>query len=75
MQVISIYGANNGLLDGAPVSNVRIIEAKFHEFMEREMSMVVSAIQNERALSDDTESKLKEAMQSFKQSHPDLYTQ
>ncbi len=74
MQVISIYGANNGLLEGAPVENVRTIEAKFHEHMEREMSAVVSAIMNERALSEDTETKLKEAMASFKQAHPELYT-
>jgi F-type H+-transporting ATPase subunit alpha len=74
MQVISIYGANNGLLDGAPVENVRILETKFHELLEREMPMVIEAITSERALSEDSESKLKEAIQSLKNAHPDLYT-
>ncbi len=73
MQVISIYGANNGLLEGAPVANVRIIEAKFHEQMEREMGAVVNAIATERALSDDTEAKLKEAITTFKATNTDLY--
>ncbi len=74
LQVVSIYGANSGILENAPVSNVRVIEAKFHEMLEREQPEVIEAIKNERAISDDTEAKLKAAIQSFKISHPDLYT-
>lgn len=74
MQVISIYGANNGLLDGAPVAHVRTIEAKFHEQMEREMGDVVKAIATERALSEGTEARLKEAIVAFKSAHKDLYS-
>ncbi len=73
LQVISIYGANNGLLEGAPVSSVRTIEAKFHEMFERELPEVIEAIRTEGAISDDTEAKLKSAIESFKSSHPDIY--
>ena len=74
MQVISIYGANNTLLDGARVQEVRAIEAKFHEHMEREQNAVIEAIKNERAISDESEVKLKEAIHAFKAAHPELYT-
>ena len=74
MQVISIYGANNTLLDGARVQEVRAIEAKFHEHMEREQNAVIEAIKNERAISDESEVKLKEAIHAFKATHPELYT-
>jgi F-type H+-transporting ATPase subunit alpha len=74
LQVISIYGANSGLLEGAPVTNVRSIESKFHEMLEREKPEVIEAIKTERAISDDTEAKLKEAITAFKSSYSDLYT-
>lgn len=73
MQVISIYGANNGLLEGAPVEKVREIETKFHEHMEREVKEVVESIKNERAISEESEAKLKEAIASFKSTHPEIY--
>jgi F0F1-type ATP synthase alpha subunit len=42
--------------------------------MEREHNDVIEAIKNERAISDATEAKLKEAIAAFKSSHTELYT-
>jgi F-type H+/Na+-transporting ATPase subunit alpha len=73
LQVISIYGANSGLLESAPVENVRVIESKFHDMLERENMSVIESIRNERALSDETLKALDTAIVSFKSAHPELY--
>lgn len=74
LQVISIYAANSGLYEGTKVENVRKIEGMFLELMEREMKSTVDALAKERALSDDIEAKLKEAIASFKSTNTELYT-
>jgi F-type H+-transporting ATPase subunit alpha len=74
LQVISIYGANNGLLDGAPTTNVRAIESKFLDLMEREMREVVTGIESGRAITDTHEVELKNAIASFRSTNVELYT-
>lgn len=74
LQVISIYAANNGLFDGAKVESVRTIEKSFLELMEREHKDTVSALASERALSDQIEATLKDALASFKSTNTELYT-
>jgi F0F1-type ATP synthase alpha subunit len=46
----------------------------FLDLMEREMKSTVDALAKERALSDDIEAKLKEAIASFKSTNTELYT-
>lgn len=73
-QVVSIFGANTGLLDGAAVERVGEIERTFLEFMERDRSDVLSAIASSRELSDETVSHLERAITDFKAAHQALYT-
>jgi len=73
-QVVSIYAANNGILEGAPVESVRGIETALFEMVERDRNEIFSAIEKERAISDDTEAKLKILLVDFRSSHPQFYT-
>ncbi len=72
-QVVSIYGANNGLLEGARVEDVRKIETAFLEMIEREKMSIFDSIKNERAISDVTEADLKTAMTLFIETHKEFY--
>jgi F-type H+/Na+-transporting ATPase subunit alpha len=72
-QVISIYGANTGLLDGAYAKNVPAIEAAFHEFIERDRKAILDAVETERALSDETKAALDTAIADFKSANSVLY--
>jgi F-type H+-transporting ATPase subunit alpha len=73
-QVISIFGANNGLLDGAEAANVQKIEKAYHEFIERDRIEVQNTIEKERALSDDTQAALKKSIADFREANSDLFT-
>ena len=72
-QVISIYAANNGLFDGLDASLVSKVEHDFHDFIEREMSDVLSAIETSKEMSDSVLEKLNSAIANFKDSHSNLY--
>lgn len=72
-QVISLFGANNGLLDGTSVELVRSIETTFLSFIEREHKDAQEAIMSTRALSEQTEETLRGAIAEFKVAHPELY--
>lgn len=72
-QVVSIFAANAGILDGASVSDVRNIERQLFEMIERDAPEVFSTIQSERALSDNTTEKLTSVIETFKKTHEELY--
>jgi F-type H+/Na+-transporting ATPase subunit alpha len=72
-QVMSIYGANTGLLDGAGADKVQAIERAFHEFIERDRKSVMDTIETERALSDETKAALDTAIVDFKEANSNLY--
>lgn len=73
-QVVSIFGANNGLLDGAAVEQVKAIEQAFLSFIERDRSDIFTALEGDRDIKEETEAKLKQAIVDFKEAHNDLYT-
>jgi F-type H+-transporting ATPase subunit alpha len=72
-QVVVIFGANNGLLDGAPVEKVKSIEQSFLSYLEREGSAVLTSIEDSRELTDDVTKNLMSAIEKFKGSHNQLY--
>lgn len=72
-QVVSIYGANNGLLDGASPDNVQTIEVVYHDFIERDRKDILDAIESTRALGDELEEKMKQAIADFKEANGNLY--
>ncbi|MCC6546002.1 F0F1 ATP synthase subunit alpha [Candidatus Sumerlaeota bacterium] len=64
-QVIIIYLATNGFLDELPTSSLKQFEVELKEFLAREYPNVPLSINNEKALSDATESELKKAGKQF----------
>jgi len=74
MQVVSLYAANNGIFEGAPVESVRPIETALFEMIERDRVEIFTSIQKERAISEETEALLKTTIADFKTSHAQFYT-
>lgn len=72
-QVVSIFGANNGLLEGAVVEKVGEIEKAFLAFIERDRKDIFEALDKEREITDVTEQKLEKALADFKDAHANLY--
>ncbi len=72
-QVISIFAANAGILDGSPVSNVRTIEREFLAHIERDVPQIMKKIETEKNLDDETAAELTAAIESFKKAHSELY--
>ena len=73
-QVVSIYGANNGLLDGATPQMVSKIEESFHEFIERDRKDIFTTIETGRELTDEVVDKLNKAITDFREANAGLYT-
>lgn len=73
-QAISLYGANNGLLEGVSVEKVKEVEKSFLEFIDREHKAIFETVESGRELTDDVVAKLDTAIQNFKDSHSHLYT-
>jgi F-type H+-transporting ATPase subunit alpha len=64
-QVMIIYAATNGFLDTISPDDVARYETEFLAFVAERYPEVPSAIQNDKALSDETTERLKNAAQEF----------
>ena len=64
-QVVVMYAATNGFFDVFPPEKMGEVEERFLAYMDREGKNLLDAIRTEKAISDDTEVKLKAALQSF----------
>lgn len=64
-QVISIYAVSNGYVDDIEVDRIAEYEKELRTFMKRKYNSVVETIEKDRVLSDETESKLKSALEEF----------
>ncbi len=73
-QVVSIYGANTGLFDGATPAMVSKIEDAFHAFIERDRKDIMTTIETGRELTDEVIAKLNQAIVDFKEANAVLYT-
>jgi F-type H+-transporting ATPase subunit alpha len=65
-QVVAIWMGTNGYLDDVPLEDVGRFEHDFLDYVQRERSGIYDAIRETRALSDDTASALKEAIEDFR---------
>ena len=74
-QVVSIFGANNGLLENAKPEDVQKLEQAYQDFILRDRKEILTAIENERALSDELQAKMKQSITDFKDSHGQFYPQ
>ncbi len=73
-QVVSIYGANTGLFDGADPKNVRAIEDAYQAFIARDRKVILDTIESTRALSDELKADLDKSIVDFKDANSNLYT-
>ncbi|MEL7543132.1 MAG: F0F1 ATP synthase subunit alpha [Pseudomonadota bacterium] len=64
-QVVSIYAGTKGYLDELELSHVGLFEEGLLRFMRDEHNDVLETIRTEKALSDETEAKLKAAVDKF----------
>ena len=64
-QVVVIYAGVNGYLDELPVAAVGRFEQELLMHVHAKESDLLSTIRTEKALSDDTESKLKSVIEGF----------
>ena len=65
-QVVAIWMGTNGYLDDVPLEDVGRFEHDFLDYVQRERSGIYDAIRETKALSDDTASALKEAIEDFR---------
>ena len=69
-QVSVLYAGVNGFLDDVPVEKVTAFDAAFVEFMRTNHPEILAAITEANDVTDDTDEKLKTAIQEFKDSVP-----
>jgi F-type H+-transporting ATPase subunit alpha len=65
-QVVSIWAGGNGFLDDVPVEDVRRFETDFLDFLKRSHAGILQGIRESNALSEDTVTALKDAVEEFR---------
>ncbi len=64
-QVVMIFAGNKGYLDNISVSSVTKFEAELMAYMEAKHSDILNSIREEKKITDETETKLIEALDDF----------
>jgi len=64
-EVCSIYAGVRGYLDKIPTKEIPVFEAKWLEFVKASKPDILAAIKAEGKLSDETDAKMKAAMEEF----------
>ncbi|MBI4372970.1 MAG: F0F1 ATP synthase subunit alpha, partial [Candidatus Omnitrophica bacterium] len=65
-QVLIIFAGINGYLDDVKAEAVKKFESEFLQFIEKNYSAIEHEIQTQKALSDNNQKRLVEAIQNFK---------
>lgn len=65
-QVLSIFAATNGFVDGIPETEVRRYEKEMLEFMKQKYSALVAEIAKEKQIKDAAKKQILEALTEFK---------
>jgi F-type H+/Na+-transporting ATPase subunit alpha len=65
-QAVSLYLVTRGHLDDIPVEDVRRFEKEFHSYLETNEEDILKSIREKKVLEDETEEKLKKAIETFK---------
>jgi F-type H+-transporting ATPase subunit alpha len=66
-QVVSIWAGTTGKLDDIDVSDIRVFEAQFLDYLRREEKGILDAIRQTKQLEDDTVERLETAVKAFKE--------
>jgi F-type H+-transporting ATPase subunit alpha len=69
-QVAIIYAVGNGHLDDVAVESVRAWEKGFLEYLRASHDAILQEIRTKKALSDELQAKLKQAIEAYKALHP-----
>lgn len=72
-QVVSIYGANNGLFEGTTPTLVSEIETAFLSFIERDRKTIFETIETGRELTEQLIEELNKAILDFKEASVEYY--
>ena len=72
-QAVSIYAANAGIFEGAPVENTQKIEASFLEFVARDRKEILDTLETGREITDEVKDKLDTAIVDYKDAHAAHY--
>jgi F-type H+-transporting ATPase subunit alpha len=65
-EVVSIWAGSRGYLDDVPIEDVGRFESEFLDYLKRNHAGILTTIRETKALSDDTVSGLKDAVNSFR---------
>ncbi len=65
-QIAIIYAGTKGYLDDVPVSAIQKFEQEFYTFLDTEKPDLLEMIKTEKKITDEIETKLKEALEEFK---------
>jgi F-type H+-transporting ATPase subunit alpha len=65
-QVISIFCGTRGYLDDVPIDRVRDFERELLRYMEHDHSEIQRDIEEQGKITDETEPKLRGAIEEFK---------
>lgn len=68
-QVMIIYAVNNGYFKDVPVDEISACEAEFYKFMDESHPEVGDAIKSSKDLTNETEERLKKALEEFLSSY------
>jgi F-type H+-transporting ATPase subunit alpha len=66
-EVSIIFAGVNGYLDDIDPGKVRAVEEQFHQYMASNHPDVLEAIESKKIIDDETEAKLRPAIEAFKQ--------
>jgi F-type H+/Na+-transporting ATPase subunit alpha len=64
-QVVAIYAVTNGYFDSTPVDAVQETEVALHAFVDENYIDLIDMLIKEKALTEDVETRLKDALTSF----------
>ena len=65
-QVVSLWAGTTGQLDDVPVEDIRRFESEFLDYLRRDSGGILAAIRETKDLSDDTVTKLQDAIDGFR---------
>ena len=66
-QVMSLFTGVRGLMDDIEIADAKKFESGFLNFMEEKHQEIIEAIEKAKKIDDDTEAKLKAAVQEYKE--------
>jgi len=65
-EVVVLYAAINGFMDGIAIKHILLFEKRFLEYLDRGHDEIIKDIQISNVINDATEEKLKKAIEDFK---------